>query len=207
MAESLYMIFLYVEKGVPVSELIKHFPGYSRATIFRHAKRPINRPFDKPKLKDGETKKLSLRNARNIMRQVSRMKSKTGPFTFKRLARNAGIAEDVSMPAISRVLRKHGFRYLYSRRKCMKSARTALTCPMDFWTKNINFYFDGTGFTHRHSPHDEARSTKTMAWRKKSEGLNPLCTTKGKRAGTGGWMAHFMVALSPGQGFVLDHQN
>ena len=54
--ESLYMIFLYVEKGVPVSELIKHFPGYSRATIFRHVKRPINRPFDKPKFNMGRQK-------------------------------------------------------------------------------------------------------------------------------------------------------
>ena len=88
----------------------------------------------------------------------------------------------------------------------MKSERTGLTYPMDFWTKNINFYLDGTGFTHKHSPH-AAHSTKTKAWRKKSEGLNPLCTTKGKRAGTGGRMAHFMVALSPGQGFVLDHEH
>ena len=73
-------------------------------------------------------------------------------------------------------------------------------------TKNVNFYLDGTGFTHKHNPHDEARSTETIAWRGKSEGLNPLCTTKSKRAGTGGWMAHFMVALSPVHGVVLCHQ-
>ena len=54
--------------------------------------------------------------------------------------------------------------------------------------------------------HDKAHSTKMMAWRKKSEGLNPLCITKGKRAGTGGQMAHFMVAVSPGRGVVLCHQ-
>ena len=36
MEESLYMRFLYVEKGVPVSELMKLSPGYIRATIFRH---------------------------------------------------------------------------------------------------------------------------------------------------------------------------
>ena len=36
MEESLYMRFLYVEKGVPVSELTKLSPGYIRATIFRH---------------------------------------------------------------------------------------------------------------------------------------------------------------------------
>ena len=41
---------------------------------------------------------------------------------------------------------------------------------------------------------------------KKSEGLNHLCTTKGKRAGTGGRKTHFMVALSPGRGVALCHQ-
>ena len=59
---------------------------------------------------------------------------------------------------------------------------------------------------HKYNSNDEARSTTTMAWRRKSEGLNPLCTTKGKRAGTGGRMAHFMVALSPGRDIVLCHQ-
>ena len=90
--------------------------------------------------------------------------------------------------------------------KRMKCSRTALKYRMDFWTKSINFYLDGTGFTHKHNPHDEARSTETIAWRGKSEGLNPLCTTKSKRAGTGGRMAHFMVALSPGHGVVLCYQ-
>ena len=100
MEESLYMRFLYVEKGVPVSKLMKHFPGYSRATILRHVKRPVNRPFDKRKLNKGRPKKLSLRDERNIVRQISRMRSKIGPFTCKRLPREAGIAEDVSMSTI-----------------------------------------------------------------------------------------------------------
>ncbi len=70
----------------------------------------------------------------------------------------------------------------------------------------INFYLDGTGFTDKNNPHDEARSPRTMAWRKRSEGLSPLCTTKGKRAGTGGRMANFMVALSPNRGVVFCKQ-
>ena len=89
--------------------------------------------------------------------------------------------------------------------KCTKFAQTALKYPMDFWTKNINFYLYSTEFTHKHNPHDEVCSTKTMAWRRKSEGLNPLCTTKDKGAGTGGQIAQFMVALSPGHGIVLCH--
>ena len=110
MEEFLYMKFLYVEKGVPVVELMKRFQGYSRATIFRHVKRPVNRLSDKRKLNKGRPKILSLRDERNIVRQISRLRSKIGPFTLKRLAREAGIAEDVSMSTISRVLRKHGFR-------------------------------------------------------------------------------------------------
>ena len=160
----------------------------------------------------GDQKNL---DGRSIVRHISWMRSKIGPFTLKRLAREASIAKDVSMSTISRVLRKHGFQYLHSRRKGimkptdftkrMKYARTVSKYPTYFWTKNITFYFDGT-YLHRYNSHDEARSTTTMAWRRKSEGLNPLCTTKGKRAGTGGRMAHFMVALSPGRDIVLCHQ-
>ena len=62
MEESLDIRFLYVEKGVPVSELMKCFPGYIPATIFRHVKRPANRPFDKQKINKGRSKKLSLKN-------------------------------------------------------------------------------------------------------------------------------------------------
>ena len=113
---------MYVEKGLLVSELVKRFPGYSHATVFRQVKRPVNIPFDKRKLNKGTQKKLSLRHKRNTVRQISRMRSKIRPLTLKRLACEAGIAEDVSMSTISRVLRKHGFLYLRSRRKgIMKS--------------------------------------------------------------------------------------
>ena len=115
MKESLYIRFLHVEEGVPVSELMKRFPGYSRATIFRYMKRPVNSPFNKRRLKKGRPKKLSIRDEQNIVRQISRMRSKIGPFILKRLARESGMAEDVSTSTISRVLTKYGFRYLHSR--------------------------------------------------------------------------------------------
>ena len=41
MEEPLHMRILSVEKGVPVFELMKGFPGYSCAAIFRHMKRPV----------------------------------------------------------------------------------------------------------------------------------------------------------------------
>ena len=61
MGESLYIKFLYVQKGVPVPEIMKHFLGYSSATIFRYVKRTVNRPFNKQKLNKGRPKKLLLR--------------------------------------------------------------------------------------------------------------------------------------------------
>lgn len=214
--ESTYMRLFYREGGTSVSELAKRFPAYSRATIYRHVKRDIEQPFDKRKLNRGRPRKLSLRDERNLLRHINRLRGSIGSFTLKRLAREAGIDPTISMSTISRALRKSGYRYLHSRRKGimkgqdfakrLKFAKEKITYGEDFWMTKINFYLDGTGFTHKKNPHDEARSTKTMAWRKRSEGLDALCTTKGKRAGTGGRMANFMVALAPQKGVVLCSQ-
>ena len=214
--ESMYIQFLYKEKGIRIKDLMRQYPAYSRATIYRHVKRDVRLPFDKRKLNSGRPRKLSIRDERNLLRHLKRLRVSIGPFTLKKLAREAGIDPRISMSTISRALRKHGYRYLHSRRKgIMKGkdfakrlqfAREKILLGKDFWMKNINFYLDGTGFTHKTNPHDEARSTRTMAWRKRSEGLDALCTTKGKRAGTGGKMANFMVAIAPNRGVVLCKQ-
>ena len=45
-----------------------------------------------------------------------------------------------------------------------------------------------------------------MVWRKKCEGLKLGCTCKGKKAGTGGTMAHFIVAIAYRKGVMLCEQ-
>ena len=40
------------------------------------------------------------------------------------------------------------------------------------WTEDIAFYFDGASFQDKYNPFDEAKSTRTMPWRKKSEDLD-----------------------------------
>jgi transposase len=80
------------------------------------------------------------------------------------------------------------------------------TLPADFWTSGISFYLDGTSFVHKTNPNDQAKSQKSMVWRKRSEGLNPNCTSKGKKAGSGGRMANFIVAIAYGKGVVLCEQ-
>ena len=211
------MRLMYVELKIPVAKIMLRFPRYSRATVFRHVKRPIKREFDKRKNNPGRPRKLTERDERNLIRHIHRLRHSIGPFTLRKLALEAGIQDEhVSMSTIGRVLRKHGYRYRHSRRKgIMKRsdfqkrlafARSALRFPKNFWMNRINFYLDGTGFTHKTNPHDEARSTRTMAWRRRSEGLDKMCTTKGKRAGTGGRMSNFMVALSPNRGVVFCEQ-
>ena len=55
----------------------------------------------------------------------------------------------------------------------------------EIWTKGIAFYLDGVGFQHKYNPFEEAISSKTMAWRKRNEGLSQHCTAKGSH-GSGG---------------------
>ena len=204
MEESLYMRFLYIEKGAPVTELMKCLLDYSCATIFRPVKRPVNRPFNKRNLYNGRPKKLSLRDEQNIVGQISRMRSKIRTLHTQKIGpRRWHCWGCFYVNYLKRYWKSIMKPTVFTKR--MKCSRTALKYRMDFWTKSINFYLDGTGFTHKHNPHDEARSIKTMAWRKKSEGLNPLWITKGKLAVTGGRMAHFKVALS-GRSVALCHQ-
>ena len=44
---------------------------------------------------------------------------------------------------------------------------------------------------------------KGMTWRQRSEGLDPLCTAKGSHTGSGGRIAHFIVAISYNKGVIL----
>ncbi len=61
---SIYMRYLFQDKGLRGNELLKRFPKYSKATIYRHAKLPINdvATFDKRKHNKGRPRKLSIRD-------------------------------------------------------------------------------------------------------------------------------------------------
>ena len=109
-------------------------------------------------------------------------------------------------------MNKHGYRYRQSRKKGLLSKddmkkqkkfanRVLKTLPKHFWTEGVSFYFNGVGFAHKTNPADEARSTPTTTWRKPQEGLSR--TTKGKKEGSGGCMAHFSVAIVYGKGAIF----
>ena len=55
------------------------------------------------------------------------------------------------------------------------------------WEKEISFYLDATSFVYKRHPMDQARApARGRIWRKVSEGLDPGCTAKGRKEGSGG---------------------
>ena len=76
----------------------------------------------------------------------------------------------------------------------------------NFWTEGISFYFDGTSWVHKSNPASHAKIFFTRTWRKGSQGLKPACYTKGKKEGSGGPKAKFLVAVSHSKGFAKCYQ-
>ena len=125
---------------------------------------------------------------------------------------------------IRRALKRHGYSYLHSRKKGLLTQKDLARrnrfahkirklLPHNFWESGISFYLDGTSFVHKTNPFDQARATKSMAWRKRGEGLSLNCTSKGKKAGmegkkagVEGKTAHFLVSIAYGKGVIACDQ-
>lgn len=74
------------------------------------------------------------------------------------------------------------------------------------WTDEMNFYLNGTSFHHKFNQKDQARAPHETEWWKTSEGLKRDCTSKEAKAGTGGRVAHIIVAISYKNGTVVCQQ-
>ena len=172
---------------------------------------------DNRKDNKGRPEKLTERGKRNIIREVEIPRRDYGYFTTKRLKIFAGVPEDASDETVRRVLRANGFKYTHSRKKGVLSSRD-LGIRFKFakkvrkrlnpsvWTKELFFYLDGVGFTHKYNPHDQSLTPRTMTWRKASDGLSFNKTSKGSHEGSGGRTAHFIVAIAFNKGVILAEQ-
>ena len=60
-----------------------------------------------------------------------------------------------------------------------------------------------TQLVHKYNPFDEAKPTRTIAWRKKSKGLDLNCTANSSHVGSRGRVAHFLVAIAFNRGVLL----
>ena len=216
---SIYMRYLFQEKGVRGRKLLEAFPVYSKATIYQHAKLPINKTasLDQRGQNKGRLRKLTDRDERNLVRELRKCRASVGSFSARRLRTAAGISPDVSLWTIRRALKRHGYSYLHSRKKGLLTQKDLARrhrfarkirklLPHNFWESGISFYLDGTSFVHKTNPFDQARATKSMAWRKRGEGLSLNCTSKGKKAGVEGKTAHFLVSIAYGKGVIACNQ-
>ena len=210
---SIYLRMLHQENNVSKAELARRYPQFAARSVYRHAGKPIEDQVDKRKFNKGRPRKLTLREKRCVINTLKRLRKETYSFTAKRLQEEANLTH-VSTKSIRRVLHANGYHYLQSRKKGLLTkqdkilrtrwARRNRSKPLEFWTDDIKFYFDGVGFAHKTNPYAEARAPRSMAWRKHSEGLS--ITTKGKKEGSGGKMARFFVAIAYGKGVVLCKQ-
>ena len=154
---------LYQKAGVLGAKLLQLFPQYSKASIYRHAKKPIGEdaPCDKRTHNKGRPSKLTPKDKRRILRSVPKLRDTDGSFTSPRIAVEAGVEDKVSNRTIRRVLRSDGYSYLRSRKKglmtkedlkkrmtfCMKVRKLKL--GQEFWNHHVSFYLDSKDLSSR----------------------------------------------------------
>ena len=92
----------------------------------------------------------------------------------------AGIQQkDVSVRTVSRFLNSQKYYYLQTRKKGLMIAEDHIkrikfakymkaNYGQEIWTEGIAFYLDGTGFTYKRKPLDQAPAPTTSVWRNKS---------------------------------------
>lgn len=120
---------------------------------------------------------------------------------------------NLSDRTVRRCLNRHGYYFLQARKKGILlnrdfKQRVAFARQMrgtydrNVFTDQIAFYLDGTSFTFKTNPLDQARAPRGRIWRKRAEGLSPGCTAKGSKVGTGGHVVKLMVAISHNEGVI-----
>ena len=143
---SLHLRYLFQDGGKTGKQLVKRYPQYSRSSIYRHMRLPIGECLtDKRHSNCGAPKKLSLRDERNILRQITVLREKRhGAFNLKDIRNAAGVPHSISDATIRRVLHRAGYNYRPSAwkgvlspadvRARLKYARNAQrTLSKDFW--------------------------------------------------------------------------
>ena len=176
-------------------------------------KRPIDHNVFEHRINNpGRPKKLTESDEKNIIRAGHHLRISIGSFTAKRLRTEASIPATTSMWTTRRVLNRHDYWYLQSRRKDMltrkdaykrlKFARWMKRLSPSFSKHCISFYFDGKSFVHKTNPYDQARAVKSLARRTRNEGLALYCTSKRRKAGVQGKVIHFLVAITYKKGVI-----
>ena len=212
---SIYLRYLHQHGKVSKADLVKKYPQYSRRSIYRHASLPVGDPCeDKRKHNKGRPKALSQRDERNLISQLKQLRRiNEGVFNSVHLQSSSKLTH-VNNRTVRRALNAHGYGYRQCRKKgqltendcklrlayAKKIKRQNL--PRTFWQEGIAFYLDGVSFVHKTHPYEHAKSCRTRTWRLRGEGLSIHSTAKGRKEGTGGSVAKFMVSIAYGKGVI-----
>ena len=161
----------------------------------------------------GKKEKISPEQEALILGSTEELRDQEGSFSSGRLMERTGI-HHVSDQTVNRLQNRNGYFFLQEHKKGLMSQsdkdkrvtlarRMQADYPLNVWKDSIAFYLDGVSFVYKTNPMDQARAPKGRVWRKKSEGLTQGCLAKGRKVGTGGKVAKFMVAISHGKGVLV----
>ena len=195
---------------------VAHLCGASRSSVSRIALEDgANKRSLRWASRKGRPRKLTERQKRFITRSIITLRTEEGNFSAPRIMEQAGIDNsEVSVRTVTRFLNEKGYYYLQARKKGLlkrDDLKTRLSfakwCKKDLpdncWTEHLSFFLDGTGFAHKSNPREQARATKGKTWRKISEELSSVCTSKGRKEGTSGKVLKLMVVISYGKGVII----
>ena len=223
MESSCMLRTLHQVGNIPISNIIKNkhkypeFAKFSPATLYRHAKRPLDghREHDKRHNNKGRPRKLTGKDLRQIKRQIVLLRKRNGTFTSNTLQEEAG-ATHISNSVFRRYLRRLGYGYRRTRKKGLLTAkdkklrlRFARKVKRNFkyndrgshilWTRGISMYVDAVGFEYKCNPYLHAKQPRAREWRLKNEGLS--VTSKGKKEGMN--QVKFLVGIGHNAGVIL----
>ena len=177
--------------------------------------KPSNKPHNgRRRRPTGRPRKITPAMERRILRHVKSLRLSEGSFTIPRLMQVCGLWNaQISRRTLLNVLHRNGYRFRQTRKKGLLNAddlkkrllyaKKMAKRPATFWCNDVGFYLDAVSFAHKTNPLDQAKAPRARIYRQKGEGLTFGCTSKGKKEGTGGNYAKFIVGISHGKGVVL----
>ena len=204
-----FVKFLLENDHVTVKEISKRCRNL-RASVYRCLK---GGKMTSKKKSPARPREITPREERIIHRNVQQLRNTEGTFTVNRLRDECGF-HTVPLCTINRTLKRMNYKFCEARRKGVltkrdqlrrvKFARDVLNKHSpQLWTDEICFYLDGASFWYKTNPVVEAKTPRGKIWRKRNEGLNPLCTAKGCHTGSGGKVAKMFVAICYGKGVIF----
>ena len=212
------MNFLSASDTYIRAKVLRFVKEHSKSNIYLHAKEPMHTVQNDRRLENkGRPRLLTEREKRNLIQGIHALRRSVGSFSICRLKLEAKIDKQISDYTVRRLLNRERYKYKQSRKKGLVS-QNDLKLRLQFarkvkrlfqdtvWTDGISFYLDGTSFSHKKNPCDQARSTKSMTWKKRKERLSLNRTARAAKVGCRGKMAHFIVAIAYNRRVVLCEQ-